>query len=430
MPRALFLSLLVFLLIFAGLVSLRGAILALAIPPLVYLFHGLWRGPEQLRLEVARALGAERVPPQTPVTVTVTITNRGGDLEELALEDVVAPALSVIDGSNRHLISLGAAGTYTFRYTVRGPRGGFPFERVQAQASDHPGLMRVMGQIRTFGQLFVFPSIARIKQVPIRPRRTRVYAGTIPARAGGPGVEFLGVRDYRAGDSSRHINWHVSARHEEDLYSNEFQQERVADVGIVLDGRERSNLFAGGESLFEHSVLAAGALADALLAQGNRVGLLVYSQYVQWTWPGYGKLQRERIVHALSHVQPGASQIFDGLQFLPTRMFPPESQIVLVSPLVEDDYVTLIRLRARGYQVMVVSPDPVAFEQGYLEQQASTYAHDEVRLAARVVRMERALMLNRVRRAGVQVVEWNTSQPFDQAARRAFARRLRAGSNL
>ena len=116
------------------------------------------------------------------------------------------------------------------------------------------------------------------------------------------------------------------------------------------------------DSLFEHSVLAAGSLADALLQQGNRVGLLVYSQYLHWTLPGYGKLQRERILQALAGAAPGASQIFDGLQYLPTRLFPAESQIVLVSPLVEDDYLTLVQLRARGYQVMVVSPDPVGFE--------------------------------------------------------------------
>jgi uncharacterized protein (DUF58 family) len=207
------------------------------------------------------------------------------------------------------------------------------------------------------------------------------------------------------------------------LYSNEFQQERVADVGIVLDGRERSNLFAGGRSLFEPSVVAASALAGAFLAQGNRVGLLIYSQYLQWTLPGYGKLQRERILQALSGAAVGASQIFDGLQYLPARVFPAESQIVLVSPLVEDDYSTLIQLRARGYQILLVVPDPVSFEQEYLSGRTGRLAKADVELAARVVRMERALMLGRLQRAGLQVVEWDVAQPFDQAVRRAVGRR-------
>ena len=234
-------------------------------------------------------------------------------------------------------------------------------------------------------------------------------------------MEFFAVRDFAPGDSPGRINWNASARHPEKLYSNAFQQERVADVGIVLDGRERTNLFTGGHSLFEYSVLAAGATADALLRQGNRVGLLVYSQYLQWTMPGYGRLQRQRILHALSGAAPGASQIFEGLQHLPARLFPPESQVVLISPLVEDDYPTLVQLRARGYQLTVVSPDPVAFEKNHLPGRAAKYSK-EVDLAARIVRIERAWMLWRVRRAGVHVVEWDVSEPFDQVTQRAFRR--------
>ncbi len=424
MSRGVFLGLLIFVLLVTGLATLHGGLLALTIPLLVYLFYGLWRGPEEIKLTVNRTLSQERVAPKIPVKIEVRLTNLGGDLEEAAIEDVLSPVLEVVAGSNRHLISLSKGATFAFDYTVSGPRGGFPFETLHSEAGDHLGLLRVKQDIRMLGQLFVFPNIARIKHVPIRPRRTRVYAGTIPARVGGSGVEFFGVRDYQPGDSPRQINWQVSARHAEDLYSNEFQQERVADVGIVLDGRVRSNLFTAGHSLFEHSVLAAGALADAFLTEGNRVGLLVYSQYLQWTWPGYGKLQRERILHALSHAAPGASQVFDGLQYLPTRMFPIESQIVLVSPLVEDDYQPLIQLRARGYQVLVVSPDPVSFEQTYLTNRP------EVRLAARVIRMERELMLNRIQQAGVQLVEWNVTQPFDQAARRFFRRRIQMGDRL
>ena len=93
------------------------------------------------------------------------------------------------------------------------------------------------------------------------------------------GTDFFGVREYQPGDPPSAINWRTSARYVDKLYANEFQQERVADVGIVLDGRLRTNEFARGHSLFEYSVQAAASLADALLNQGNRVGLLVYATY-------------------------------------------------------------------------------------------------------------------------------------------------------
>jgi uncharacterized protein (DUF58 family) len=430
MSRAFLLGLLILILVLAGLASLHGAMLALTLPLLVYLFYALWVSPEHVQLDVRRELTAERVAPQTPVKVSVTVLNRGSALDELALRDIISPDLAVTDGSTGHFISLGKDASFGFTYAVSGPRGGFSFESVHAEAGDALGLVGHVREIAVPGQLFILPIISRIRQVPIRPRRTRVYAGTISARVGGTGVEFFGVRNYEPGDSPRQINWRVSARHFEALYSNEFQQERVADVGIVLDGRERSNLFAGGRSLFEHSVSAAGALADAFLGQGNRVGLLIYSQYLQWTLPGYGKLQRERILQALAGAAPGASQIFDGLQYLPTRVFPNESQIVLVSPLVADDFSTLIQLRARGYQILLVIPDPVTFEQAYLLEGRSKYSEADIDLAARVVRMERTLMLARLQRAGLQVVEWNVAQPFDQAMRRAAAWRRQVGTRL
>jgi uncharacterized protein (DUF58 family) len=299
---------------------------------------------------------------------------------------------------------------------VTGSRGYYVFPSVRVESRDGLGLIQHSDAFAPPGQLLILPPVLRLKRVSIRPRRTRVYAGTIPARVGGPGVDFFGVRDYQPGDPPRRINWHVSARQNEGLYSNEFEQERVADVGILLDGRDRTNLFGGGHSIFEHSVLAAAALTDAFLAQGNRVGLLVYGKYLHWTLPAYGKLQREKILHALAGARSGGSDIFANLGHLPTRLFPINSQIVVVSPLVTDDLGTLVHLRARGYQVMVVSPNPVSFELTHLAERM------EVQQAARILRLERDLLIKQLRRAGIQTLDWDVSHPFDQAMRHSLSR--------
>jgi uncharacterized protein (DUF58 family) len=247
-----------------------------------------------------------------------------------------------------------------------------------------------------------------------------VYAGVIPGRAGGSGTEFFGVREYQFGDSPRTINWRVSARHEENLYSNEYQQERVADVGIVLDARASTNIFHANESIFEYNVAAAAALSDALLSQGNHVGLFVYSGFLGWTYPGYGKIQRERIMQTLARAEIGVNSVFAGLDHLSLRMFPSESQIILVSTLLKDDLNILVQLRGRGYQVMVVSPDPVKFEQKLLP--TST----RVDLAVRVIRMERELFIRRLERAGIHIVEWDVSIPLDQAVGPILMRQRRS----
>lgn len=417
MPRSLLLSLLTYALLIVGIVTVHGGFITLALPLVAYLLIGYLQTPEEIKLEATRHLSIERASPQQNVDVTVTVTNHGSSLEEILLSDLLPAGLTIRSGDSRHLLKLGRDESYTFAYTVSGPRGGYGFTFLQAEINDHLAINSSQVQIEAKGHLFVLPPLMRVRNITIRPRRTRVYAGTIPARAGGSGTEFFGVREYQPGDSPHSINWRASARYTDTLYANEYQQERVSDVGIVLDGRLRTNEFAHGNSLFEYSVQAAASIADALLSQGNRVGLLLYATYLGWTFPGYGKIQRERILHALARARTGDSQVFSDLEHIPTRLFPPESQIVFVSPLVDDDLKPLIQLRAQGYDILVVSPNPVKYELSYLPQ-----SNANVNLAGRVLRMERLLLLQKLQRANIHVLDWDVKEPFDSLVKRRLGR--------
>ncbi len=424
MSRSLLLGILSYALLLAGIGTVHGEFIALALSLVAYLLVGYLQTPEKLKLEATRHLSAERISPNSDVDVTVTVINRGSSLEEVLLEDILPEGLTVRSGFSRHLLRLAKGESYTFAYTVSGPRGGYVFTAIEAGINDHLAVSSARVRVEAKGRLFVLPPVTRIRQVSIRPRRTRVYAGTIPARAGGAGTDFFGVREYQPGDPPSAINWRASARYVDKVFANEFQQERVADVGIVLDGRLRTNEFARGHSLFEYSVQAAASIADALLNQGNRVGLLLYASYLRWTFPGYGKVQRERILHALANAKTGESQVFADLEHLPSRLFPPESQIVLISPLSEEDLMPLIQLRAQGYEVMVISPNPVKFELSYLTK------NETVQLAGRVVHMERTLLLQKMGRAGIHMLDWDVTEPFDLFVKRRLGRSpfwLRAG---
>jgi uncharacterized repeat protein (TIGR01451 family) len=416
MNRTFATALLAYLLVIGGLATLHAPLLALALPLFLYLLVGLWRSPAEVGLQAKRSLSAERVLIGDVVKVTLEVTNSGPALEEVLLEDLVPDGLEILDGSPRHLVVLAKGATYSWTYTVRGRRGNYTLSRLRVTARDHLGLVTICRVIFTTGRLFVVPPVLRLRRVAIQPRRTRVYSGTIPARQGGPGVEFFDVREYQPGDSPHWINWRLTARQPQAIYSNQFEQERVADVGIILDGRRRSNEF-GRRSIFEHSVLAAASLADALLNAGNRVGMLFYGKHIVWTFPGYGKLQAERILHDLSRLEPGDSEIFSEL-YVPRNLFPAHSQLVLVSPLISEDFDALVGLRTRGYHVLVVSPNPASFE---VQELPKT---NEVLLAARIARLQRRVLLRRLIGAGFQVVDWDVSEPFELVARRNLERRL------
>jgi uncharacterized protein (DUF58 family) len=414
--RLLLLSLLIYSLVLAGLATLKGELLALALPLLVYLGAGLLYRPDAPRLKVTRRLSKDRVLPGMPIKITLTVTNEGAQLEEVLLEDVVPPGLRLVEGHPGALVSLSPNADLELSYTVSGERGFYRFEQVRITASDFLGLFKTRITASAPGQLFVLPEVIRLNRVDIRPRATRIYAGLIPARQGGPGVEFFGVREYQPGDPTRWINSRASARHTEALFVNEFEQERVADVGLILDARRQGDAQAQGRSLFEYGVQATAALAVALLRSGNRVGLFIYGRWLDWTFPGYGKVQQERILHALARAEPDASAVFETLDHLPTRLFPARSQLILVSSLLPQDPELLIKLRARDYRLLVISPDPIAFEQQGLGNDHPT------RQASRLARLERELLLRQLRQAGIRVVNWQVETPFQQVAHTALSR--------
>jgi uncharacterized protein (DUF58 family) len=416
MRRLLLVSILTYVLVFVGLVSREGRLLALAIPLAIYLGASLLYGPEKPQLKVSRSFSSESVSIGRPVVVKLSVTNEGAPLEQVFIEDVVPASVEVVDGESSVLTALPSGGTVQMEYTLLGKRGSHEFQNVRAMACDHLGLFQWQATFPTTERLVIIPDVLKLRHLAIKPLRTRAYAGPVPARQGGSGVAFFGVRKYEPGDPLRWINWRMSARHPRDYYVNEFEPERIVDVGIILDIRQRNDVQVRGKPLLEHSVTATATLAAAFLNDGNRVGMLIYGRYLNWTFPGYGKIQRKRILEALTRVKPGDSLVFDQLDLLPTRYFPAKSQIVLVSPLSSDDTSMLIRLRAQGYQVLVISPDPVSFEARALG------AQPDVALAARIARLERTLQLRYLRRAGVQVVDWKVDQPFDQVIHASLAR--------
>ncbi len=416
MRRLLLLGGLAYVLLLAGLAARNGLLLTLTLPLIVYLVAAFLYGPGELHLTATRSLSADRVSKGRPVDIRLSIANEGPRLESVRIEDTVPQGIEVIEGETSLLTSLAPGETMTLTYSVRGGRGDIELGPVRVEASDALGLFLRRAVLQTPQRLMILPEAMRLRRVAIRPRRTLAYAGPVPARQGGSGVEFFGVREYRAGDPLRWINWRVSARHPPSLFTNEFEQERTTDVGLILDARRRTDLQGEDAPLFEHAVRATASLATAFLNQGNRVGLLIYGGFLDWTFPGYGRVQQERILRSLAGAETGESQVFGSLDFIPTRYFPAQSQLVLISPLCDDDLSPLVRLRARGYALMIISPDPIAFEARSLQ------ADPAVSLAVRIARLERGLLLRRLQRAGIRTVNWRVNTRFDLAIHASLSR--------
>ncbi len=413
MKKVILVGLLIYTLIAAGLVTVNGRVLALVVPLLLYLAVGAICGPRQARVRVVRRSTGERTSDGSLIHVRLEVTNEGPPAEEALIADLVPEELEIVAGSPRLLRPLPTGAVAELDYTLRAARGAHPFPGVEVTVSEPLDLFHARYSGQDPQPLNVTPRVFKLRRLALRPQRTLAHAGPFPARRGGPGIEFYGVREYQPGDPLRWAEWRAAARHPDRFYTKEFEQERTADIMLILDIRESAYDSADKAMLFEHAVQAAASLADTLLIEGNRVGLLLFGQAIDWTMPGYGKVQRERILQALSTAALG--EFLDRLEYLPTRLFPPHSQIVLVSPLVRGDQYMLTTLRAHNYPILVVSPNPVSLEPRDGDSAAL--------LAVRIAQLERTLLLRKLQGSGVQVLDWSVQQPLDHAIHAQLGRR-------
>jgi uncharacterized protein (DUF58 family) len=298
-------------------------VLVLAIPLNVYLFGAVLDRPEAISLTVSRELFPDHAPESTPLTVKLGVINQGRAIGEVAIQDVVPDGMRQLDGKSSLVAVLDAQREMALEYATAADRGEYNAYEVLIQARDVFGLFESQSVYRTAPRLIVQPRYPKLDRIKVRPPQTRGFAGPIAARQGGNGIGFFGIREYQAGDPQRQINWRLSARVDRELYTNVFEQERVADVGLILDARERANVTTTSGSLFEHALRAAAALAENFLDDGNRVSLLVYGFNMRRVFPGYGKIQRNRILTALAKAQ--TCQIAHDNQPLDRGQTPPHS---------------------------------------------------------------------------------------------------------
>lgn len=415
--RWAFLGSAAFALILVGETLRQGALLVLALPLVCYLAVGFYFALPKIELKAQRRVSDGRVLSGEAVTVRVEVENLGERLEVIELADNVPTVLELRRGSSQKIKSLPAQGKTALEYVVSGVRGLARWQSLSVTVTDTLGLFIKTLELPWESELLIVPTFERLDEILMRPRRTRIFSGQVKARLGGTGIEFFGVREYYPGDERRYINWKATARKDR-LIVNEFEQERVADVIILLDARERSDVSpstsrSGREnfSLFEHSVRAALSLAHYFTAQGNRVGLLIYGRYLDWTWPGFGRWQREKLLRAIASAEKGDKAVFEDLENLPTRLLPAGSQLVFVGPILESDVKTIVDLRLR-YEVLCIAPNPVLFESAYL------VPTPEVELALRLEYLRRQALLAQLRRAGIRVVDWDVSRPLASIVRR------------
>lgn len=85
--------------------------------------------------------------------------------------------------------------------------------------------------------------------------------------------EFAGVREYRFGDSLKHIHWSASARHQT-LIVREYESHDRPHFLVVLDANAAADIGEAPWSSFEYAVVIAASMIEYALA--HQLGLHLY----------------------------------------------------------------------------------------------------------------------------------------------------------
>ena len=410
-------------LVAAGLLLLNGSLVAAAIPLLLFVSVRALAAPRpavsDLRLE--RILDRPGATEGDEIGIELAVHNAGRGIGLLSITDGTPAGLAVTQGNAQFLGRLAADGAATVSYTVLAHRGLHPFDDVLVRIWSPWGLAVRESRVQLDTRLKAHPRIEKLDPITIRPQRTRAFAGPVRAHRGGQGLDFYGCRAYTPGDDVRRLNWRAYAR-QDSLIVNEYELERIADVNIVLDARAKSHARLGRETTFDHSIRAAASLASHFLGQGNNVGLLVYGDYMHWVFPGIGRLQQERILDELTEARLGDKAVFEELRFIPTRLFPPRSQLILVSPLVDENDIEIVALLVdRGYSVLLVCPHSMS-----LWQTDQPTEEDAVEgLARQILELRRDLFLGSLAGIGTSVIDWRVEEPLRVACRSIHHSRVR-----
>jgi len=398
----------------AGLALGRVEPVALAAPFLLAVVASALLGekPEvSIRLELDRETALEG----DDIVVLAEVSSRRAVARcELLLE--LPPELE-LEGSPVRALRLPAGEPQTVEFVLRCERwGAFRLGPLLLRTPDELGFRSWEGSGGSPQALRVYPREETLRSL-VAPLETQVFAGNQVSRVRGEGIEFADLREWQPGDRVRRINWRASALRRS-LWVNEQHPERNADVILFLDSF--AEVRAGGRSTHDNAVRAAATLARRYLERRDRVGLIGFGGSLSWLLPQTGLRQHYAIVDVLLRSDIVHSYAQRGVDVLPPRTLPPKALVLALTPLLDDRSVTtLLDLRGRGYDLVVIEVSPL--------EAAAPAPGDPLELAYRLWRLSREAMRWQFEQIGVPVVSWRESAPLaapleEVSAFRHFAR--------
>lgn len=186
----------------------------------------------------------------------------------------------------------------TVRVATR--RGRHHAEPLTVRSSAPFGVAERRRRVPSEGSTLVLPAVEPLGHLPFIEAVSAVDVAIHSAPRRGQGPEYLGVREYRPGDSMRHVHWRSTARAGE-VMVREFEFEQTRRLAIAIDASRDA-----GESWtpLDRVCSAAASVAVTSLAEGHGARLVTDVEGVPEILSRAGE---DEMLERLALVQPGGT---------------------------------------------------------------------------------------------------------------------------
>jgi uncharacterized protein (DUF58 family) len=255
----------------------------------------------------------------------------------------------------------------------------------------------------------IWPDLSPVRSRDLQTFLRNAQTGLIARRIRGEGTQFEALSEYEAGMDRRRIDWKASARHNH-LYARENESERNNQIVFAFDCGQAMCEPVDGLPRIDRAVSAALTCAYVALKGGDKVALFGFAQTPQLMTPFIGDT---RAFHRLQSAAAGldyesAEPNFTlALATLTTRL-KRRSLVVVFSdftdPTAAEIMVESLGRLANKHLVLFVTMADAEIED-IIAAPPADIATLARAVTADTLAQQRKLVLGRLRRMGIDVVE-------------------------
>ncbi len=257
-------------------------------------------------------------------------------------------------------------------------------------------------------------------------RATRLDAsiGARRYRWRGAGTSFESLREYSTQDDIRWIDWKATARLNRPISRN-FEVERHQQVVLLVDASRALTTYCGERTKFDAMLEAAILLARSALDQGDGLGLIVFADQVEvYLHPRRERAQLKAVIENLYAKRPRfVEPNYEAAITLASKRNSRRTLFILLTDVTVIEAArrmqVYLRILTPRHLPMVVTIADETLEQNELKEPRNARDFYRTGVATELM-FERTLLLEELRRSGVEILDTRA----DQVASRAIDRYL------